>query len=122
MAKKKLKYLERNLCDNFEDYPIDGDCRSAPTGEPFITYCSAGSKPEGKPTNIYYSHEEAVDEFEKTIRDIIKMGKGTLYWRMRPQIKQDIDGHCYVRSRFLVSDRPLDLSILEKYYNKRMEE
>ena len=91
----KLKWLEKCLISSFKPYMIGGDCAYAPTGEGFITYCSSGSKPEGKPTALFSTAEEAIDEFEKTVRDIIKTGKGTLCWRSRKTGK----GTLYWRSR-----------------------
>jgi len=121
-AKEKLKHITKRLCENFKGYFIDGDGPYAPTGETFITYCSVGSKPEGRETKTFFAAEEAVDEFEKTIRDIIKMGKGTLYWRIKPQIVEDDESRrCYVRSRFLISDKPEVPEIMEQYYNERIE-
>ena len=124
MPEQKLKYIERQLVESFEGFLVDGICAYAPTGEKFITYCSAGSKPEGRPTKAYSTTEKAVDAFEKTIRDIIKMSRhisGTLYWRMRPQLEKNKNGSCYVRSRFLISNKPVHMGTLAEYYNERLD-
>jgi len=128
-VEEKLRDIEKRLCSNFKGYLVDGTCQYAPTGESFITYCSSGSKPEGKPTKTYFTAEKAVDEFETTVRDIIKINswrvgslclrvaKGrTLYWRKRPEIRNNGNKDFYVMSRFLISDKPLDPDVLEKYY------
>ena len=120
--KDKLAWLEKILCKEFQVYLIDSKCAYAPTGESFITYCSAGIKPETKTAQYYNCEEEAIDEFEKIIRDIIKTKRGILYWRKRPEIVKDPEANLFfVYSRFLISNKPINIDIMKKYYNERIE-
>jgi hypothetical protein len=69
-------------------YPIDGDCRLAPTGQPYVTLMSAGIKPEGATTDFSTTEKEAVDDFIEQIGDYIRRHSGTLYWRLRPRLRR----------------------------------
>ena len=121
MGEQKLKHIEKQLCESFKGFLVDGVVALAPTGEPFVTYCSAGSKPEGGSTRLYPDVEMAVDAFEITVQDIIKTGKGTLYWRMRPRLKYNKNGLCCVWSRFIVSNRPAWAGTVIKHYREMID-
>ena len=69
-------------------YPIDGDCRLAPTGQPYVTIMSAGIKPEGESTEFYLIANEAVSDFIEQVANYIRKHSGTLYWRVRPRLYQ----------------------------------
>ena len=114
-----IKEITELLNSSFKQYKTIGNCMFAPTGEKFITYSSAGSVREGEQITSYYSAEEAIDEFERTVKDIIKLGKGTIYWRLLPELVQEQDvekPYYFVRSRFRISEKPLNKLIVEKYY------
>ena len=82
---KLVKQLEPHT------YPIDGNGRLAPTGEPYITLMSFGIKQEGACTNFFLTDIEAVDSFFKTINWYFEFTSSqtftsipTVYWRSRP--------------------------------------
>ena len=106
---QRLREIEDHLCSAFEVYPTDGIISHAPTGERYVNYCSAGSKTEGFATKSYSSENEAIDEYARTVSDIIKIAnrwkirKRVLYWRKRPRMIINGEHSHFVSSRFLIS-------------------
>ena len=65
-------------------YPVDGNCRLAPTGEPYVTFISSGIKEEGECADFHMTAVEAVNDFWENIGNYISRQSGTIYWRLRP--------------------------------------
>jgi hypothetical protein len=82
----------------FTVWPEIGDKAIAPTGERYVEVCSGGYKREGERTLALAASEEvAIELLVHAWGQYAKDKRGTLYWRILPEI----DSQVYWRDGFL---------------------
>ena len=105
-------------------HPDVGNFSQCPTGEAYWTICSGGIKEEGVITESFPNAAQAVNEYKKFVLSAVEAiekygnGKEVLYWRKLPELRRE-KNRFYVRSRFIISNKP---QIQGSDYNKNRKE
>lgn len=93
-------------------WPEIGDCSTAATGEPYITFTIGGVLAEGESTPLLATSESAackwfLDSFLRYALD----KRGTLYWREKPNLQVQktvpLSSLYGIWARLLISDKPV---------------
>lgn len=118
--------------------PFEGVVAVAPTGEKYITLTSSGIKPEcselktfptanGAVISYIINFEKYIESINYKIQNLCKLTEQrfeiefkslyfvrpyTLYWRQRPTIAYVEKNKYYVRSRLLISNKPVNNDIV----------
>jgi len=122
MIPKTCEELTIAIDNRIGQLGAEGSTKWAVTGEEFIKFAGYRVVANGEIIPIKFKTKaDAIAVFWLGFLHYVEpMDRGTLvlYWRERPQIVWDNDLWCYVRARFLLSDRPvLPVSAYEALIN-----
>jgi hypothetical protein len=80
-------------------------CSVSQTGEDYTQLYSSGVAQEGSACQLYPSEKQALAAYKASFDEYASSRKGTLYWRIRPELTEIPEKGWSVYSRLLITDK-----------------